>query len=239
MITVCSSISDSSSSFYKSLSIVQSAPFTIGITVPWCSTDFLLFWQGLRMCISLSFLWFSPSGLLWRQSLSQSKFCFCLFFFFVIPIYGLFAGVFVSRNCREFYVLFSRMDSALYIYHLVLWLISDSCTILSGLPFHPSCFYSYTLFALFCYIRILWDQSYLWLHDLHILFCWGLSIFVLTSLVLKSLFSAFLVHRFSLKFSILRPYLNLLRWDFAKLSFEIPIELFFYYFCFLAFVSLL
>ena len=61
--------------------------------------------------------------------------------------------VFISKSWRIFYVLLSRTDSDLCIYHLLLW-SNSSCIISSGSLFLPSYANFCTLFVLVCCIHL-------------------------------------------------------------------------------------
>ena len=52
----------------QALWTVPSALITIGITLTLMFRVFLVLWQGLSICLSFRFLWFSLCGLLGRQS---------------------------------------------------------------------------------------------------------------------------------------------------------------------------
>ena len=89
------------------------------------------------------------------------SFCFLslsLSFLIIITVFGLRAllrwSVCMSKSQRIFYVSFSRTDSRLYTYHLVVCQNWNSCTIPSGSPVPPSRVYSYIPFALVCCIHI-------------------------------------------------------------------------------------
>ena len=76
-------ISPPSSTLFKLLQIVPSAPITkLSLSLSW-STAFFVLWQNPSICQSFRFLWFSPCGSLRRQSPQCSKF---IPFFFLLLI---------------------------------------------------------------------------------------------------------------------------------------------------------
>ena len=87
-------------------------------TVPSASYNFLIFWQGVSICLSFRFLNFH-SGPRRRQHPLYGN-----FFFFLLIISeprclaGFRGSICVSKSQRILCILFSRTDSRLCIYHL-------------------------------------------------------------------------------------------------------------------------
>ena len=69
--------------FSKPMEIVLSTPNKIGITVSFMFHGFLVHWQGLSICLSFRFLWFSLCVPLGQQSSLFSRFSFFFSFFFL------------------------------------------------------------------------------------------------------------------------------------------------------------
>ena len=221
------------------LETVTSAPITIGITAT------------IMFHSYLSFRFFSvlPRGQPEQKSPLFSRFSFFLSFFFFffffwqslcLVLTSKLGNPFVSQNPKEFCVSFSRTDSRLCIYHLFAW---SNLNFLHNsqwatLP-TQSCLLLYSLCANLLHSLTMWFVFLsLSPHNLHLLFCCDLSIFVFGhshySVVLCGFQKRF---SFSHKVSLSLPCLSFLVWDFACLLLVMSIELFFFpflipgYFC--------
>ena len=117
MISVHPLISNSSSPLTKPLEIVPSAPTTISITIL-LSSAFLVLWKSPSTYLSFRFLSFSLCDPLRRQSPVGSKFSFLL-----ITRSGLLAAKrwSVCKSKSQKIISFSRTDSGLCVYCLVVW----------------------------------------------------------------------------------------------------------------------
>ena len=78
MVSARPPISNPSSLFTKPLVIVPSAPIITGITITFMFYSFLVLLQGLSICLTFRFLWFSLCGPPRRQSSLYSGFSFLL-----------------------------------------------------------------------------------------------------------------------------------------------------------------
>ena len=115
-----------------------------------------------------------------QQSPHFCNFCFLL----TIIRSGLLAkirwSVCISKSQRGLYVSFSRTDSGLCIYHFFIWSNSNFLhnSLWINLPTH-SCLVLYSFCASLLHSLIMWlIVSFLSPHNLHLLFCWVLSILV-------------------------------------------------------------
>ena len=100
--------------------------------------------------------------------------------------------LFLSQNPWEFCVLFSRTDSRLSKYRLVIFLNFNFLHNSQGTPFPTlSCLVVYLLCVSLMNLFIMWlIDSFHSPHNQHLLFCCISSIFASTKLVLKALFCA-------------------------------------------------
>ena len=114
-------ISKSFSPCTNPLVIIPRAPFKIGISVTFMFHSFSIHKQCPGTYLSFRFLLLC--GQPGQQSPQFSKFCFS--FFFIITCSGRLAeirwSVVISKSQRSLYVSFSRTDSGLCIYHLLVW----------------------------------------------------------------------------------------------------------------------
>ena len=184
--------SKSSSLFSNPLVTVPKAPITIGIIVTFMFHSFL---NSLARSRYLSFFSFSFTFILWSAGTTKLTILQVLFFLLII-MSGLLAEIWwsicMSKSHRSLCVLFSRTGAGLCIYHLLVrsnlnsWHISQWITLPT-----QSCL------ALYCFCANLLHSLIMWLivsslspHNLHLLFCWVLSILAFISLVLMTLFCA-------------------------------------------------
>ena len=112
MVSIRSLISSSSSPLSKTLVTVLCVLITISIIV----THIYCFLCSLAKfkCLSL----YHPLG---RQSPLYSKFSFFCQLLLGLVFWSGLGDLFVSQNHKEFYVSLSRMNSDLYMCHLVVW----------------------------------------------------------------------------------------------------------------------
>ena len=148
----------------------------------------------------------------------------------------------MSKSHRSLCVSFSRTGASLCLYHLLVWSILNVLHIsqLITLP-TQSCLVLYAFCVNLLHSLIMWLMvSSLSPHNLHLLFCWVLSILALIWLVLIALFYA----------AIRRDSVSLLRFPFLShvqvLSYKMfisrlkrPCSCFPSHFCFLVLVILL
>ena len=124
-----SQISNSSNSLSKLLRTISSAPFTCGITVTLIYHGFFrsLARSKYLSLFSLSFFftqWFAVTA---KSTIQQVLFFFNFFFFFFVNYHQVRSpswirwSICISKSWRILCVSFSRMDSGLFIYHLVIW----------------------------------------------------------------------------------------------------------------------
>ena len=177
---------------FQVLGIVLISLISIGITVILRSIAFFFSSVIRSKYLSLHFLWFSISGPLWRQCSLFGWFSF--FFFFLLTIsspvllVGIRWSVCISKSQRSLCISFSKTNFVLCIYHLVLWSIYSFLHSSLWITFPTQLCLVLYFFVLLCCIRfiILFRSP----HNLKLLFCWVLSIFALTLLVLMTLFCA-------------------------------------------------
>ena len=135
-----------------------------------------------------------------------------LFFLLIIIRSGLLAEIWwsvcMSKSHRSLCVSFSWTGAGLCIYHLLIWsnlnfLHISQCITLPT----QSCLVLYSFCANLLHSLIMWLMvSSLSLHNIHLLFCWVLSILTLIWLVLIALFCA----------AIRKDYVSLLRFPFLS-----------------------
>ena len=117
-------------------------------------------------------------------------------------------SVCISKPQRSLCISFSRTDSRLYIYHLFVWSNFNFLHNSRWIALHTqSCLVLYSFCANLPHALIIWlTVSSLSPHNLHFLFCCGLSILALIWLVLMPLFWA----------AITRDSIYLLRFPFLS-----------------------
>ena len=190
MTSARSPTSKSSSPFTNPLIIVPNAPITIGIIATCMFHNFLNCQARSRY---YSFFSHSFSFILWSAGTAKSTILQVLFILLIIIKSGLLAGIWWSvcklKSHRSLCVTFSRTGSGLCIYHLLVWSnwnflhISQWITLPS-----QSCLALYSRCANLRHSLILWLMvSSLSPHNLHLLFCWVLSILALIWLALMVL----------------------------------------------------
>ena len=117
---------------------------------------FLVLWQGLSTCFLFPFLWFSICSLLWWKSPLYSGFSL----FFLIPTRPSLQArigwsICISKSQRTLFISFSRTDSNLSIFHLIVWLNFNFLHNFQWITFlTQSCLVIYSL-LLVCYIHLL------------------------------------------------------------------------------------
>ena len=176
MVSIHPPISNSSGSFFKRSNYTVTFMF---------HRFFLVLWQDLNTYRFFRLLWFSLCGPPWWQAL--------FFFFLVIIRAGLLAeirwSVCILKSQRILRISFFRPDSGLCMYSLVLMV---KFQFLAQLPVgHLPCPVMSRLCDSLLHSLIMWlIVSSLSPHNLHLLFCCVLCIFVSTSLTLMVLFCA-------------------------------------------------
>ena len=214
MISTRPLISESPSPCSNPLVTVPIALITIGIVVTFM---FHSFFNSLARFRFLSLFSHSFNFTLWSAGTAKSTILQVLFFLFFFLLFFYYYKIWSSgrdlviRFClksrRSLCPSFSWTDSGLCIYHLFVWsnfnFLHSSQWI--TLP-TQSCLVLYSL-LLICCIRLLWlIVSSLSPQNLHLLFCWVLSIFALIWLVVIALFCA----------AIRRDSISLLRFPFLR-----------------------
>ena len=186
-----------------------------------------------------SFLWFArlTKSTIWQV---------LIFFLLFISRFGLLARIkwsfCISKSQRILCIWFSRTDSGLCIYYLVVWLNFNFLHNSQWITFPTqSCLVLYSFCAGLLHSLMWVFVSSLSLHKLHLLFCCVLSIFTLTLLVLMVSFCA-AIRRDSV--SLLKfPFLSYVQVFSCKIPkqklLEISIQLFFFPFLFSILVVLL
>ena len=132
------SISDSSKPFNKHLGIVSRTPITIDIAF---TLMFQIFFSSLARSKYFSLFSFSFMFAQWSAGTAKSTIRQVVFFIYslIITRSGLLGGIkwsiCISKSQRIFCVAFSRTDSDLCIYHLVVW---SNFKLLHNSSFQPS-----------------------------------------------------------------------------------------------------
>ena len=182
MVSILPSISICSNPLSKPMRTVPSAPTTIGITVTHMFHSLFDFFSSLTKPKYL-FIFFTFFDFHLVVHYMVSSLIFFSFFFFVNYKSGLLAGirwsVFISKSQRVLSVSFSRTDSSLCMYHLV---VESDFNFLHNsqwiLP--PLCLVLYFLYTSLQHMLIMWlivsSQSR---YDLHLQFCCVLLIIIL------------------------------------------------------------
>ena len=154
----------------------------------------IAFFSSLARSWYLFFFSLSFSFTLWSAGMGKSTFWLVLFFLLTITRSGCLIvirwSICISKSQRSLCVSFSRKDSGLCIYHLFVWsnfnFLHNSQRII---------FPTQSWVVLSSFYANLQHSSIMWLivsflspHNLHLLFCWVLSLLALISLVLMVLF---------------------------------------------------
>ena len=183
-----------SSPFNNPFVTVSKAAITIGIIIIFM---FHSFFNSLARAKCLSFFSHSFSFILWSAGTAKSAFLQVLFFLLLITIRsGLLAeirwSVCISKSQKSLFVPFSRTGAGLCIYHLFVWWNLNFLRISPWITFTTqSCLVLYSFCANLQYSLMMWlIVSFLSPHNLHLLFCFVLSILALIRLVLMALFCA-------------------------------------------------
>ena len=189
---------NSSSPHSKPLGIVPSALITIGITVIFLVHSFLSSLARFKyLSLSLRFLRISLSTVHQdgRVHNSGGSFFSCFLFYFILFYFlflfngtmsGLLASMWwsvcTSKSQITLCVSFSRRNSGLCIYHLVLWSFFNFLHNSQWITFPTQpCLVFYFFGSSLLHSLIMWlIFSSLSPHNIHLLFCCVLSIFVLT-----------------------------------------------------------
>ena len=155
---------------------VTRAPITIGITVTFM---FHCFFNSLARSKYLSFFSISFNFILWSAETAKSTIWQVLFSCWILlglvnqPRLG---DAFITPNPRDVCVSHSSERILDCAYTICSYdQISISCTILSGLPYPPSCVYSYILSVLVCCIRLWCDWSFRPYHQITNICCFVAS----------------------------------------------------------------
>ena len=117
IVSVLSSISNTSNPLTKLLGIVPWAPPTIGITITCMFHSFLVLWLGLSICLFFVFFDFhiglpgQKSFFFWLLTISRSG--------LLAVIWG---SVCISKSQKILCITFFWTDSGLYIYHMTVYL---------------------------------------------------------------------------------------------------------------------
>ena len=166
MVCTCILISNSFSLFTNPSVTVPCTLIVIGITVTFMFHDFF----SSHFSPSFNFTQW-PAKM--AKSLIRQVICFSL----TITK----SGCLLSKSQRILCILFSRMDSRLCIYHLFMWSNLNfwhSSQLITFLT--QSCLLSNSLHAIMLHSLIMWlTISSLSPYNLHLLFCWVLSILTL------------------------------------------------------------
>ena len=129
MVSTAPLISKSSNPFDNPLLTISKAAITIGIIVAFMLHS-LFFYNSLARSRYLTFYSLSFSFFLWLAGRSKSTILQVLFFSLIIIRSGLLAKirwtVCLSKSYRSLCVSFSKTDAGLCIYHLFVWLNSNS-----------------------------------------------------------------------------------------------------------------
>ena len=180
MVSTYPLIFKSSNPFTNLKGTAPSAPVTISITVIFMFYNFfLVLSQGLDIYLSFRFLLIFLCGLPRQQSPLSGRFSFWLIISRSDRLAKISSSVCISKSQKSLCVSFSRTDSGLYIYHLFMWSNFDFLhkSQWMTLPTQSS-LVLYSFCANLQHSLILWlFVSSLSPHNLHLLFCWVLSIF--------------------------------------------------------------
>ena len=147
-------------------------------------------------------------------------------FLLIIIKSGLLAGIRWSvcmlKSHRSLSVTFSRTGAGLCIYHLLVWSNLNFLRISQWITLPTqSCLALYSLCANLLHSLIVWLMvSSLSPHNLHLLFCWVLSILALIWLVLRALSCAV----------IRRDPVSLLKFPFPSHVQVLSCEIYYYYY---------
>ena len=198
--------SKSSSPFSNPLVTVPKAPITIGIIVTFM---FHSFFNSLARSRYSSLFSYSFSFILWSAGTAKSTILQVLFFLLIIIRSSLLAEIRLyvcrSKSHWSLCVLFSRIGTGLFIYHLLVWSNFNFLHFSHGITLPTqSCLVLYSFCANLLHLLMWLMVSSLSPHSLHLLFCCVLSVLVLIWLILMALFCA----------AIRRDSVSLLRFPF-------------------------
>ena len=166
MVSSLPPIFNSSNPFNKHLGIVPNALITISITITNICHSF---WHSLARCKYSSFFFlscFRSSSLCGWPGYQNSLFsCYFFSLFLAFPAEIRWSVCF-AKHQRIVYVLFSRPDPGLCIYHLAVWSNSNFLQYSQWIIFHAqSCLFSFFCCAVQC-IYLLFDWLFRLYHNI-------------------------------------------------------------------------